>query len=126
MPFDGKQVPDLKTFTPGHDGLRQLSYLLRHPEFWLKRFTWDFTSVLRPDGRCGTAGCALGIAQSVWNIVEGDNTFVSMRCDEYGELFGMTASDVNRIFFTEHGKPSLSDVTPIDVADAIDRYLDRN
>lgn len=77
----------------GLEGLRRISYLLRHPSMWAPDFHWDFDLLLGdheiletifmprsdpPTGQlmpmlvkrvintCGTAGCALGVATIFW------------------------------------------------------------
>lgn len=48
MPFEGQmQAFDIASFSPGVEGLRKLSWLLRHPESWpAEDFEWDFTEIL--------------------------------------------------------------------------------
>lgn len=124
MPFDIAkfQIPaeakgadpfDYRVLTPGHDGLRKLAWVLRHPEVWPQDHTWDFGTILRREP-CGTVGCAMGVAQLMW----GKQIWL------YREApFDMKRVDYDNIF-TEgliYGKGCA--VTPLDVADAIDRYL---
>ena len=126
MPFDDKTfVPDLKTFVPGREGLRQLSYLLRHPELWPVNHSWDFDMTLVKHD-CGTTGCAMGIAGMVWPdlFVGADGFFLSDWVDRVVRLFHVTHDEAHAIFTDDgiYGKP-MEDVTPTDVADAIDEYL---
>jgi hypothetical protein len=145
MPFDDNRLPDLRTFTPGREGLRQLSYLLRHPELWPNPdFEWDFHEVYVDRflekkvrigmfrhqivrERCGTKGCALGLVVQMWPEcclapIDDANT---LSIDAAQRWFGMAHDDAKKIFsFNGYGDDE--NVTPIDVADAIDEYLSHN
>ena len=128
MPLDGTHfdIPiDLTELQPGKAGLRQLAYLLCHPEEWPRDFGWDFTDVLY-EHKCGTAGCALGIAYLFWGE--------AFSPDPQGEVYAMF--DTYRSFGLDHengcalfntdkiyGVEKMGDVTPTMVADAIDFFL---
>ena len=134
MPFDIAefQIPaeseeadpfDYRTFSPGREGLRKLAWVLRHPEVWPKSHRWDFSQVLEK-GSCGTAGCAIGVAAMVWpaslpfaclSPLCGDDQ--SLR-SEVEHIFLPTGQGCHHLY----GK-SIMEVTPLDVADAIDSYL---
>src|SRR5579875_88025 len=104
MPFDGP-IPTTKP------SLRILSDVLRggpeHP-MWPEGFVWDYVE-------CGQ--CALGIAKILWGEAYG-STF------GFKYIFGMPAPVGERIFggLGHHTHPSkfIWDITPTDVADAID------
>lgn len=107
MPFDGVQL--------GHARLTKLSRLLRTGEFPAS-FTWDFEKY-KEKTDCGTVGCALGLAHMIW-----PNDFRSLTRVEF---FGTTYETDTKLFFNTnnfYGKLDAA-VTPVDVADAIDRYL---
>lgn len=123
MPFDPtgyNPAPDLTELQPGREGLRQLSYLLRHPEEWPEGHVWDFRTVYRqvlePQERpqCGTVGCAMGLADVKW----GESARHSMIEDQipyphYNDLFFRC-----RVYGVD-----MEFVLPTMVADAIDFYL---
>lgn len=118
MPFDSVLYdpdPDLIELQPGKAGLRQLSYLLRHPEKWPEGHVWDFADVLE-ELPCGTSGCAIGIGCLVW----GENNV-----DEKLGFSGFNEPEYYDIFYdgpATYGCPN-SQVTPTMVACAIDHYL---
>lgn len=121
MPFDDseflKTVPDLSA--PSLEGL---SFLLRHRDRWPEDHRWAFQyGLLMKDSE--TVGCALGIAQLIWGL-----PICAMKSHHVAALFGMEDEDFGRIFHSEgrsYGYAPLqpADVTPEQVADAIDRYL---
>ena len=128
MPFDSKTYQDApvtddpsfdyRVFTPRHDGLRKLAWVLRHPEVWPKGHTWNYNStIVRHE--CGTFGCAMGVARLMWPAHINDADVVEM-----GDKFEMLLCDAGAIFYEPptYGKTA-AEVTPLDVADAIDRYL---
>jgi hypothetical protein len=135
MPFDFKagaperlskgaeqSVPVLPPFATGRQGLRNLAYVLRNPALWRERHDWFFGLVC-VESSCGTSGCAIGIAMSVWPEIDR-----LVRSDELvTDLFGMSYRDAGRIFFSwaSYGKRSPNGITPGMVADAIDAYLAR-
>ena len=123
MPLDGAHFDeiDLIELQPGKEGLRQLSYLLRHPEKWPAQHHWDFRTIsgsaLEPDERpeCGTVGCAMGLADQIW----GPAARYSQIEDQ------IPAGHYSDLFFTgkrTHGV-IMKSVIPTMVADAIDSYL---
>jgi len=115
MPLDGTHFdaePDLTELQPGKAGLRQLSYLLRHPEKWSPGHVWDFDQLLE-ETLCGTVGCAIGIAKLRWGNMPVD-------CEWY-----VSWEKADEIFDGGDGVYDCTDsqVTPTMVADAIDEYL---
>lgn len=70
MPFHG--LPE--TFAPApaetapdftRPSLEGLAHVLENPPAWPEGWAWDFTRIGGlPD--CGTAGCAVGIARTMW------------------------------------------------------------
>ena len=116
MPFDSTPIFDPLTFSLGREGLRKLSYLLRHPEMW-SRFEWNFEYVDGPVTKhdCGTAGCALGLAGLMWPGHDRIFDFAESEKDQ-AALFP--------VFYQNYiyDKP-WENVMAVDVADAIDRYL---
>ena len=128
--FDGKLI---EAFIPGDEGLRQLSSLLRHVEEWPQYFDWDYGKLLQFHD-CGSAGCAIGLCAQIW-----PEEFPKIECTpgQYMVLeriisknFGMPHCETERIFYAPsigggmYGK-NRWDITPIDVANAIDDYLRR-
>lgn len=146
MPFDDKtfqSAPEalaIPEFVPGPEGLRRLSWVLRHPEVWpTPDFEWDFQHILanrtedvrvglfrhRVETRiCGTKGCALGVAMLVWPqkcklspIHDTDLRGI----DAAQRWFGMSHAAAATIF--TYGTYEDREPTPADVASAIDAYL---
>ena len=127
---------DYRTFTPGHNGLRKLAWVLRHPEVWQRTHHWTFTVLQKPDD-CGTAGCALGVAGSVWpefqKRIRHDYGYAWMPGKTVAAAFGIPMKMAAEIFCMDasdevsqrvYGKP-MHRVAPADVASAIDSYLAR-
>lgn len=112
MPFDA-MLPeiDLTELRPGKEGLRQLAYLLRHPEKWLPGHVWNFEEILAHT-QCGTVGCAIGIADLQWGKTAVDHEWYGP-WDEAEDIF-----DGGNVYDCP-----ASAVTPPMVADAIDHFL---
>jgi hypothetical protein len=99
--------------------LENLSYILRHREWWPEGFEWDF--------RCyGT--CALGLSEALW-----DQTVASLNNETFFQNMD-TIEEYDRIFTTPAGKAAIwryfrgrdyamKSVTSEQVADQIDQYL---
>ena len=123
MPLDGTHFDieiDLTELQPGKEGLRQLSYLLRHPEKWPAQHHWDFRTIsgwtleLDELPKCGTVGCAMGLADQTW----GQDARRSQIGDQIPELH------CDGLFFRcDTYGVNMDEVTPTMVADAIDSYL---
>jgi hypothetical protein len=135
MPLDSTTyAPEIdltKLAETGHGRLRQCSYLLRHPELW-PTHRWKFKTLFEQSvsfeqdcfGTCGTTGCALGVMISHF-----PSTFGLLYIGIGGErpsFFGVDATDFETIFLTieAYGK-AWAEITPTDVADAIDALLAR-
>lgn len=90
--------------------LEGLSWLLRHLP---ADHQWDF-QIVGGKTECGSAGCALGLANVVWPEYAGAKT-----------MFPDVPEVVRHTFFHPH-QYLLADrfVTPTMVADRIDAYLD--
>ena len=121
MPFDdrGFLKDDALTFSPGKEGLRKLAVLLRAdmPE----NFRWDYSVPCDRRGACGTIGCAYGLAKTVWPELELHGIeMIGTLC----KAFGLETYAAIEIFYCArtYGK-EWRQVTPHDVANAIDRYL---
>lgn len=128
MPFDSigfqkESKPDLS-----EPSLPGLSWLLRHKEAWPSNHTWDFNFVTRQT-RCGTAGCALGLAAERWYV--GRRFLLSDLCCRFGmeggnfnEIFGVVSPGPNEpINYSPYYRKDRDLVSPEEVADAIDAYL---
>jgi hypothetical protein len=110
MPFDGRENNVALNRAILVDALRR-----QLPE----NFQWDFNVVQRTT-RCGTAGCAIGLARIV-GILPQDFNFTYGRIEPYfgdtGDLFH--CKDVDGIV-PRYGV-SVRQVTPSMVADALER-----
>ena len=118
MPFDGKNFkPTIKPLQTGLAGMRQLADGLR----WNipVDFGWDFADT---GITCGHNGCAMEVAKCLWPkqvSVGGDLLKIfKIPFNDFERLFGM------RDTILAYGKRH-ENVTPHDVADAIDRYIER-
>lgn len=125
MSLDGTHFdpePDLAELQPGKEGLRQLSYLLRHPEKWPEEHEWDFNTVWTTR-KCGTAGCAIGLVNWKWgNLQSSKKLFPAFDNDrDISVIFG-TSRDQDGEVTACYGVP-MKQVTEIMVADAIDHFL---
>lgn len=108
MPFDGPitdyapvVVPtvapfDFGTATPD-ERLLELARMLEDEQAWRDtRMEWNFSSIRLQSNICGTAGCAVGLAQIVWpkflfNDHGNDRSEIVFGLDldnEWGQLFG--------------------------------------
>lgn len=105
--------------------LEGLSWLLRHQERWGTYHHWDFHHCFRYEG-CRTSGCAIGLATVFWPQLLSD-----LDGEPYFNLAGvlnMSPLDFDTIFNngsieTTYHVERDGDVTPVMVADAIDKYL---
>ena len=99
---------------PGREGLRVLARALRAP--MPEGFRWDFGRI-RMQTDCGTVGCAMGLAYTIW----GDNA--PPNHIDFADKFCVSPDTTKRLFIPECVGP-YDQITPPMVADAIDRYLD--
>jgi hypothetical protein len=130
MPFDSVtfKLPAVKpaTFDPvlreGLAGLAQLEEALLHSEWWSSH-RWTF-EVYFQSGRCGTAGCAIGVMCAVWpGQFPNPNTSMlptlarrlGLSIDEYCSVFLFSS-------WVRQGHNPFT-VTPVMVANAIDALL---
>lgn len=126
MPFDNKEFDSPLIFTPGKEGLRKLAYLLRQQ--MPAKFEWKY-GVVYAESECGTAGCAMGLARFVWPeaaaaiplLFRGTATDAAT----VARLFDMPLEVAEDIFFFGYACKSRrhSEIKPVAVADAIDKYL---
>lgn len=120
---------------PGYEGCRQLARALRAKTF-PKDFYWFFgttslaiddekdraefeeeENVALPEGWCGTAGCAIGLAHVLWpRQVRYETDW-----DDLRELLRMSRDEFRDIFIKGADTPLV--VTPETVADRLDAYL---
>lgn len=116
MPFDGL------TETPAIRRARLIE-ALREP--MPARFEWDFCNIVSIT-KCGTAGCALGLANVIWPGAIGRLCNATV----VGEFFGVTANDVDLVFYDcsigELDRPyprwlRRDEITPAMVADALEK-----
>ena len=112
MPFDGTNYKG-DALQTGLVGLQQISNALRFiPPAW----HWDFKTV-----GCESHGCAIGLAWTIWpEQRNGDiSSFLGLPEEDMSPIFGLQLPSNGNNFY---GKPSC-EVTPLDVADAIDSYI---
>lgn len=119
-------LEEIRTFSPGHEGLRKLAWVLRHPEVWPVTHRWNFLFTLEPRG-CGTAGCAIGVASLMWGrTIKPEKGTTAMEkpfaLSEMDAMLFFSCADPWRL--ETYNKPA-DKIIPSDVADAIDRYLTR-
>lgn len=95
--------------------LRMLAFALRNmPAGHL----WNYTDVgTLPSWHCGSAGCAIGLAENLW----GDGNGRSFGSDDRLSTFGIDKQTNHRLFIGAAGPIGkfMHEVTPSDVADAI-------
>jgi hypothetical protein len=109
-------TPDEFWNADGRGKLRMLSAALRNvPE----SHTWDFGNLLRTTA-CGTAGCAMGLGQSLWGYKGRTSTTVSLQ-----RAAERVKKNSGLLFFlpSRYGASSVGDITPLMVADKIDELL---
>lgn len=105
-------------------------------------FAWDFSHIyVRPVNRCGSAGCALGLAMQRWPEAlvpsqfkpSGDRRYPAHVTavtglgvhEQWARFFGMPTDIFVAIFLAQakfYGVATRLDVTPAMVASAIDHY----
>ena len=122
MPYDGTfyEAIDLTELQPGEAGLRQLAYLLRHPEKWPEGHVWSFTKMWQ-EQECGTTGCAFGLVEWKWGRGAYDFKKLDLGIGGYkneAAIFGTDHNDATKCYGV-----GMEQVTPTMVADAIDFYL---
>lgn len=127
MPYDSfgfkdLEVPVSKPFdfdaaTPD-ERLLELARLLENEQEWRDRLIgWNFEVILEgAKNSCGTAGCAVGLAETVW----GDR-FLNI----YGafDLCGSEAFDIFGCGLADGLGLEMSEVQPIHVATAIREFV---
>ena len=110
MPFDSTVVEDV-TVTRR----KQLVEALRDPKL-AEHHKWDFSAVGGAT-RCGSAGCAMGLARTMWShllpsskdIEDWFGLPTAVAVDVFADPFGRT-----------YGGVELAEVTPLMVADALE------
>jgi hypothetical protein len=113
MPFDFPADPSTIELAKS---LENLAFILRDRRLWPKGFEWNYKN-------CNS--CAIGMAAKLW----GKESVYGWGEDERTAWLpnGTIHSNASNRIFTElrrHiGKNSMSEITPEDVADAIDAYL---
>jgi hypothetical protein len=98
-------VPDLTK-----PSLEALAYVLEHVERWPQGWKWDFSAV----NECGTAGCALGIAHTLWG-----NCGPTLGVD-FVSRDSVDCGQMNAVF---NGGTFSSEITPAIVAARIRDHL---
>lgn len=110
MPFDFAP-PEEKPKVEITRNLAGLSYALRHPEVWPAGFVWDYS-------RC--SHCAIGLAMELFSDNRAWSTVI------LNEIIPGWHFDprISKIFMNLNKKSCpMKDITPENVADAIDHYL---
>jgi len=125
---------DQTTYTPAETkpdlskpSLEGLSWLLRRQ--MPPSHVWNFREAFHRN-ECGTVGCAIGVGCAVWPEVEAVACVNPMfGTVVFGAMLGLSQDDSYRLFSASrtsanenYGKDPRN-VTPRDVADAIDRYI---
>ena len=122
MPLDGtgfKLPVEVEPFKGGREGLAQLSAALRRE--MPRGFRWDYGCYHEPDD-CGTAGCALGLAATMWpKVFPTGDTYE--RWDQLVDAIGIEDWVMMDLFSGEAYPCDDSVVTPAMVADRIDHWL---
>lgn len=103
--------------------LRALAKALRGP--MPKGFTWNFGQLCRTD-TCGSVGCAIGLAKTLWPKAFPD-LYDDLNATDasVAERFNISVQQVKQLFWIPqlHGQTNYADVTPSMVADTIDKFL---
>jgi hypothetical protein len=90
------EVPTAKPFNfdtaTGHERLAELARALDHEEEWRSKIEWDY-NVVEMETRCGTAGCAIGLARALWGSNPHATSF---------ETFGILEREASEIFYGYH------------------------
>ena len=127
MPLDGTNYRrKIKPLATGLAGLKQLGDALREP----LPIRWDFSTSLKWNVECGSYGCALGVARILWpeqvhnHLTANLAMALGLPKKDLGPIFGTSFKSL--VFGTgPYGSKLNKFVTPTDVADAIDRYIER-
>lgn len=120
MPFDPTPPtrPAVSRNGVDLDKLRALETALRAP--MPEGFTWNYSVVLA-ERRCGTAGCALGMAKVLG--------LIPMKTAALGSvaIFGLPSYEASLVFNSAefYGRNHHEEVTPLMVADAIAAIIAR-
>jgi hypothetical protein len=113
MPFDFTPPPT--TIAPPKT-LQELSYLLRHQQIWPSDFEWYY-------GDCKT--CAMGLVHRLHGLEQHEEIGLALSLKKMEKIYGIGEEDAGLIFSAWMlGNHHHDDITPEDVADAIDRYLE--
>lgn len=107
MPFDFPENPEV--LAPSKT-LAGLSFILRHKRLWPKDFVWDYTD-------CDQ--CAMGLAA----IIFADGDMIEANGLSMLEILGDWPGQYLSTGLHHELNKEMDDVTPEDVADAIDKYL---
>lgn len=108
MPFDFPENPEV--LAPSKT-LAGLSFILRHKGLWPKDFEWDYRS-------CNH--CAMGLVATIF----ADGNMMYSNGYSMREILGDWPGQYLSTGMHERlGKVLMNDVTPEDVANAIDKYL---
>jgi len=94
--------------------LRNLSYILRHREWWPDGFTWNYRVI-----DC----CGWGLCEKLWNGMEPSDLPMGPQMGSFDDIFVCPVSWW-RMPFRSY-KTRMSAVTPEMVADRIDDYCAR-
>jgi len=137
MPFDGKDFPlvavptvkpfDFDTASPD-ERLLELARWLEDEQAWRDRLlSWDYYTVKSfcPEAECGTAGCAVGLAETIWpQFLIIDPFDVENRVMT---AFDLTVKQGDDLFFGTNlvgfGVEFMHQVTPSMVATAIREFV---
>lgn len=140
MPFDGENYnkPFVYADATPRERLQELARLLENEQEWRnKTMKWDYSELLdtKTNARCGSVGCAMGLAEVTWGLPSNVDLAVEFGMCEIlelgaGNIFTNTTDTYDKIFYghnlwTTYRRHNMERVTPGQVAGAIRLYLDK-
>ena len=122
MPSDGTNYKKIKPLETGLAGLKQLGDALRYSV--PATFRWNFRTIGSAND-CGSYGGAVRLAHDLW-----PEQLVSRTSRGLADALFLPTDDLDPIFGIKntasvYGLRLHDNITPTDVADAIDRYIER-
>ena len=116
MPFD--TMPTVPQPLPDRlMALKNLAWLLRHPNHWPEGFAWEYTDL----DRCAVGLCRQAHGDRVFKAIFG-HAAVSVVCGAY-QYQGNVPRDIWRLFWGRID--SHRSITPLDIARDIEKYVAR-
>ena len=116
MPFD--TMPAVPQPLPDRLlALKNLAWLLRHPNHWPEGFAWEYTDL----DRCAVGLCRQAHGDRAFNAIFG-HAAVSVVCGGY-QYQGNVPRDIWRLFWRRIDSHRY--ITPLDIARDIEKYVAR-